>query len=1169
MDGPAIEKAIGVAGGTVRDLKTGGGSKAAIEKAVGELLALKTKYKEVTGKDFGPPSSGKKKKKSKKGDAAAPAPAPAPAPKKAAAPPAAPAAKKAAPAAAGSKVGQMWLDDEAQTALSYYVPTIGSIGGGGAAAPASGGADAVGAAGEEKLSKKQLKKLAKNGGKTKAPKVKPQWGDGSKKKAEKAKKEAAAAAAPEEVFVNNTPKGEKKIMSEEMFAAYQPLRVEAAWGDWWEKSGFYAVEDVEAAAKRPYEEKFIIVIPPPNVTGSLHLGHALTVAVEDCLVRWHRMCGHVTLWIPGTDHAGIATQSVVEKKLMKDSGTTRHDLGRDAFIKKVWKWKEEYGTKITSQLRFLGTSVDWNREAFTMDTNLSNSVQEAFVRFHEAGIIFRANRLVNWSCHLKSAISDIEVDQKALTGRTMLSVPGHDKGKKYEFGVITSFSYQVENSDEKITVATTRLETMLGDTAVAVHPDDPRYKHLHGKFVVHPFNGRKIPIVLDGELVNMDFGTGAVKITPAHDPNDNECGKRHNLEEITIFNEDGAVNENGGEYAGMMRYDCRVKLEADLKAKGLYVGKEDNEMQIPICSRSGDVIEPMLCPQWYVNCGNMAKRATDAVRDGSLQIIPSFHEATWFRWLDNCHDWCISRQLWWGHRIPAYFTWKKGADKPDKNLDKNYKQWIVARNEDEVRKQAAKVLGCKPAEVEIEQDPDVLDTWFSSGLFPFAVFGWPNPSVDLDAFYPTTLLETGHDILFFWVARMVMMGLQLTDKLPFTKVYLHAMVRDKYGRKMSKSLGNVIDPLEVINGCKLEHLIEKLKGGNLPEKEIKLAIEGQTADFPDGIPECGADALRFGLLAYTIQGRDVNLDISRVVGYRNFCNKLWNVVRFCLSNLGTDFAPPADVEKQLFSGKLKMGTRDKFVLSRLAFCCHECDKYMREYLFGKVTEALYAFWLYDVCDNYLEAIKPIMHGDDKEAKFASQCTLFVCLDYGLRLLHPMMPFVTEELWQRTPGHGVNLPSGANKKDTIMLAPYPTYNASWRSEEVEETFNVCKEVVHSARSMRAEYGLVPAKRPTFYVRASTKKSLEICKNIVDDVKTLAKAGEVNCIESEAPAVSSYITSYLILYLPSSPMFPRSLCRAAPWQSSTLRSRSSSCSREWSTSRPKSSSSTRRRASSCPP
>jgi valyl-tRNA synthetase len=678
----------------------------------------------------------------------------------------------------------------------------------------------------EPISKNAWKKLQKTGGVAKVKKPK------EKVKDEKKEKKPGKDKPIEIQYTDNTALGDKKRVEDVFPPTYQPQYVESAWQSWWEKSGFYGADPLDLLTTESSsvldKDKFVMVIPPPNVTGYLHLGHALTSAVEDALTRWHRMNGKITLWVPGTDHAGIATQSVVEKRLQKEEGLSRHDLGRDKFVDRVWEWKEKHGNRITQQIRSLGASCDWSREAFTMDENLSRAVTEAFCRFHDDGLLYRDTRLVNWSCSLRSAISEIEVDYIELEGRTFLSVPGHTLKDKYEFGMITSFAYKIDkgnesnNSDEEeIVVATTRLETMLGDTAVAVHPEDPRYKHLHGKFLLHPFVDRKIPIITDAELVDMSFGTGAVKITPAHDPNDFNCGKRNNLEFIVVLTQDGRIAPNGGIFANMMRYDARVAMEKALEEKGLYRGKEKNKMRLGLCSRSSDIIEPMLTPQWYVNCNSMADRAVQAVRSGDLTIVPSMHKETWFYWLENIRDWCISRQLWWGHRIPAYFAHiKDELPVLEKGNASNEERWFVARSMEEALQKASEKLNVPTTMIHLEQDDDVLDTWFSSGLFPFSVFGWPNDTPDFKAFYPTSLLETGLDILFFWVARMVMMGLHLTDTLPFTTVYLHAMVRDKNGKKMSKSLGNVIDPLEVINGCELSALLKKIDDGNLAEKEV-------------------------------------------------------------------------------------------------------------------------------------------------------------------------------------------------------------------------------------------------------------------------------------------------------------------------------------------------------------
>lgn len=621
--------------------------------------------------------------------------------------------------------------------------------------------------------------------------------------------------------------------------------------------------------------KFVMVIPPPNVTGSLHLGHAITTSIEDCVTRWHRMNGRTSLWAPGCDHAGIATQVVVEKKVWREQKKTRHDLGREKFVDEIWKWKNEKGDRIYEQFRRMGASVDWTRSYFTMNPNFSKAVIEAFVRMHEDGTIYRSARLVNWSCSLRSAISDIEVDKIEIPGRTFLSIPGYDE--KVEFGVLVSFAYKVEDSDEEIVVATTRIETMLGDTAIAVHPKDARYAHLHGKYCVHPFTSRRLPIVTD-DFVEMAFGTGAVKITPAHDPNDYEVGKRHDLPFITIFDDDGIIIGEYGKFSGMKRFQCRKEILVALKEIGLYRDTTNNPMVVPMCSRSKDVVEPIIKPQWWVKMDDMAAKAIDAVETGELKIIPDIHNKTWFSWLKDIRDWCISRQLWWGHRIPAYRVTFNDAKLQDANPD----VWVVGRTESEALEKATKQFNVKATEIQLTQDEDVLDTWFSSGLATFAAFGWPEKTADLEAFYPNLLLETGHDIIFFWVARMVFLGQKLMGKLPFKEVFMHPIIRDAHGRKMSKSLGNVIDPMDVICGISLEDLNQSLHNSNLDPKEIEKAIAGQKQDFPNGIPECGTDAMRFALCSYNLQSRDINLDIMRVQGYRFFCNKIWNATKFAI-----------------------------------------------------------------------------------------------------------------------------------------------------------------------------------------------------------------------------------------------------------------------------------------------
>ncbi|KAG9098262.1 AP-1 adaptor complex sigma subunit Aps1, partial [Ceratobasidium sp. 392] len=658
--------------------------------------------------------------------------------------------------------------------------------------------------GEAKKEAKRLEKAAKSAAKTaKAPPAATSAPAGEKKKPAK-EKETKTEEAP---FVNNAPPGEKKDLSEPMAAGYNPIAVESAWYDWWNKAGYFKPQTGSDGKPKP-EGQFVLPRPLPNVTGSLHIGHGLMVAIQDSLIRWYRMLGKTTLFVPGHDHVGIWTQSVVEQRLYKATGQTRHDLGREKLL----------------------------------ETNLSRAVSETFCRLHEDGIIYRANRLVNWCVKLNTTLSNLEVDKRQLNGRTLLNVPGDDEKERFEFGVITSFVYPIEGSDEKIIVATTRPETILGDTAVAVRPDDPRYKHLHGKFASHPFlPNRRMPIVTDSIAVDMEFGTGAVKITPAHDPNDYEVGVRQNLEFINILNDDGTFNSNAGEkFKGMKRFHARRAVVEALKELGLHLLFFGSPITYELLlSKSGDIIEPVMKPLWWVNCRPLAEQAIKRTRAGELLISPKTSEAEWYRWHESIQDWCISRQLWWGHRCPAYFVNIEGTDK-DKN---DGKWWVVGRTEQEATERATKLAA--GAKFTIHQDEDVLDTWFSSGLWPFSIMGWPKETWDLKDFYPSSMLETGSEILFFWVARLVLLGIKLTGKMPFKEVFCHAMVRDAHGRKMSKSLGNVIDPVDVIEGITLERLQQKLTEGNFDERGILKAQAGQKKDFPKGIPQCGTDALRF------------------------------------------------------------------------------------------------------------------------------------------------------------------------------------------------------------------------------------------------------------------------------------------------------------------------------------
>lgn len=748
-------------------------------------------------------------------------------------------------------------------------------------------------------------------------------------------------------YVEETKKGDKKILKsldDDYHKAYIPSVVESAWYDWWEKSGFHKPQFKENGEVKD-AGYFVIPIPPPNVTGALHIGHALATSLQDALIRWNRMKGLTALYVPGCDHAGISTQSVVENMLYnRRNGTTRHDLGREKFVETVWEWKEEYHQKINKVMRRLGGSMDWDREAFTMDENLSAAVRKTFIQLHEEGLIYRANRLVNWCCKMNTALSNLEVDQKELEGSTKIDVPGYDK--KIEFGSIWNFKYPIDGTDEFIEVATTRPETMLGDSGVAVHPTDERYKHLIGKFVKHPFVDRKLPIFGD-ETVEKDFGTGAVKITPAHDFNDFKRGKEHNLEFINILNDNGTMNANAGSYEGKKRFDVRYEIISELEKLGLYVGKSDNKMQIPLCSKSKDVIEPVMKPQWWMHMKPLAEPAIEAVRSGEIKLRPAQSEATYYRWMEGIDDWCLSRQLWWGHQVPAYYVKLEDGPEYDTDADK----WICDETEAGARQKAeAKFPG---KSFTLERDPDCLDTWFSSGLWPFSTLGWPNlESNDYQKLYPTSFLETGWDILFFWVARMIMFGIKLTGKSPFKEVYNHSLIRDSEGRKMSKSLGNVIDPVDIMDGITLTALTDKLKTGNLAPKEIDRASKWQKSAFPDGIDECGADALRFSLINYTTGGGDISFDVKVMRSYRNFCNKIYQATKFVLGNLPKDFTPKPQGGK---TGKESLPER--WILHKLTIAARDVNNALEAREFSKGTQALHGYWLYELCDVYIENSK--------------------------------------------------------------------------------------------------------------------------------------------------------------------------------------------------------------------
>lgn len=877
---------------------------------------------------------------------------------------------------------------------------------------------------KEKAKAEKLAKLA-------AKQAKQQEMQAKSQPKEKAKKKEVEKLAP---YKEETPSGEKKILKpldDEYHKAYIPSVVESAWYDWWEKQGLHKPEfGADGNVKK--NGYFVISIPPPNVTGALHIGHALATSLQDTLIRWNRMKGLTALYVPGCDHAGISTQSVVENMLYhRRNGLTRHDLGREKFVETVWEWKEEYHSKINKVMKRLGGSMDWSREAFTMDPNLSAAVRQTFVQLHEEGLIYRANRLVNWCTKLSTALSNLEVDQKELEGSTKLDVPGYDR--KIEFGSIWNFKYPIDGTNETIEVATTRPETMLGDTGVAVHPSDERYKHLIGKFVKHPFVDRKLPIFGD-DSVEKDFGTGAVKITPAHDFNDFRRGKEHNLEFINILTDDGIMNENAGIFQGKKRFDVRYGVIEELTKLGLYVGKADNKMQIPLCSKSKDVIEPIMKPQWWMHMKPLAEPAIEVVKKGEIKIRPANAENTYYRWMENIDDWCLSRQLWWGHQVPAYFVKFTGG--PAYDTDAGH--WVCAETEEEAREKAAKKFPGK--DFTLERDPDCLDTWFSSGLWPFSTLGWPNKTNDLEKLYPTSVLETGWDILFFWVARMIIFGLKMTGKVPFTEVYCHSLIRDSEGRKMSKSLGNVIDPIDIMDGISLQDLTDKLKLGNLAPKEIDRATKWQKSAFPDGIDECGADALRFSLINYTTGGGDINFDVKVMSSYRRFSNKIYQATKYVLGNLPADFKPQAKGGK---TGKESLPER--WILHKMTTAARDVNEALADREFSRATQAVYAYWYYNLCDVYIENSKAIIRDGTPEQKQSAIDTLYTALEGALTMIHPFMPFLTEELWQRLPRR-----PGDNTK-SIVVAQYPLYDAELDDPKSERDYSLitgCAEAVRS-------------------------------------------------------------------------------------------------------------------------
>lgn len=786
-------------------------------------------------------------------------------------------------------------------------------------------------------------------------------------------------------------------MEETLNKGYEPHDVERKWYKKWQDDGRFCAD--EKSAKPHYS----IVIPPPNVTGVLHMGHALNNTLQDILCRWKRMCGCEVLWMPGTDHAGIATQNVVEKQLA-DEGLDRHAIGRDKFVERVWRWREESGGQIIEQLKRLGASCDWGRERFTMDEGLSTAVREVFVRLYEDELIYRANRLINWCPRCHTALSDLEVE--------------HEDKK----GHLWHLRYPVLGTGRHLVVATTRPETMLGDTAVAVHPDDERYQDLVGKKVLLPLVNREIPIVAD-DYVDKEFGSGAVKITPAHDFNDFELGKRHDLEQINILDESGVVNENGGPYQGLERYEARAKVIADLEKLGLLEKIDDYANSVGECYRCKTVIEPYLSLQWYVKVGPLAEEAIKAVQQGETRIIPQQWEKTYFEWMFNLQDWCVSRQIWWGHRIPVWYC--------------DACEGLTVTRED-----ATTCSHC--GSTAIHQDTDVLDTWFSSALWPFSTMGWPEQTETLSRFYPTSCLVTGFDILFFWVARMMMMGHKFMGQVPFKDVYIHALVRDAQGQKMSKSKGNVIDPLHIID-------------------------------------EYGADAFRFTLTSFAAMGRDVKLSTDRIAGYRNFCNKLWNASRFTLMNL-EGFDPCAiDLAKD------ELSDADRWILTRLKEAIRQTNSALDDYKFNEAASTLYAFTWHNFCDWYIEMAKDALYGDDPKAKLRVQSVLFTVLEQLLRLLHPIMPFITEEIWQALPGQ--------RPCESIMQADYPDGRGLPTDSVGAERMELVMDVIRAIRNIRGEMDVPPGKQVTALLDCKTAEACKILEEGAAAIRVLGKVDEM--------------------------------------------------------------------------